>query len=562
MKKALIVFACIMLVLTLTACAPSPDSNDTYVPEDDGKLDLSSYEKMIDAYTKVLQNKKNGKYTSASEFEYKDEHSKSLMQTICDLCKECEPDSMGYAVKDINRDGVAELVLLTKDNTLKALFATVDSKPVLVEDFTQYRSAAIDIDGNVYTSKEVVYVSGENSVKVLTDKGTLEGIALGYGREDLKAGAYYKDYYGKLEEIDYKQYEELCKNNELNGGSDKYRAKTRSSGIRYVPAIDIPSADASNAVPLDFSSYDAIKATFKEIVSNYPEYKNDKWIEGEYDKKYSFADDTAYEWYVYLFETGYALRSNEVRFSGDYAKDGENTYGYDERDINGDGVKELLLLTDQYEIIAVFTEKNSKPVLLSRGKCLIDENGCIYVERYTSDYAIKIRSYDITEDMTLKTVLDLYYEGVPSIGKVFAYKIEQGRRVEIAVDEYLALLKADFMTDLTESVMRSSTDITFNPLFSRTTPSAKHIGKNFYTPFEITSVSESEVKFKIEVYVTEKEAVRIEAAAKQKDGRYLFECENAKGELDFCVNGVWLILERCEDERVRCGAFYYTLDND
>ena len=56
---------------------------------------------------------------------------------------------MGYAVKDANGDGVEELLLLSDEFTLIALFTQHDGKPVLLEDFWNRKRGYVNENGQI-----------------------------------------------------------------------------------------------------------------------------------------------------------------------------------------------------------------------------------------------------------------------------------------------------------------------------------------------------------------------------------------------------------------------------
>ena len=69
--------------------------------------------------------------------------------------------AFGYAIKDINGDGVDELVLLKEDYTILAIFTCVDGKPIMVGGYDYYKFTTtrpyltncwIYGDGTIYTS--------------------------------------------------------------------------------------------------------------------------------------------------------------------------------------------------------------------------------------------------------------------------------------------------------------------------------------------------------------------------------------------------------------------------
>lgn len=58
----------------------------------------------------------------------------------------------GYAIKDINRDGSDELILLRSDGTIVAVFTMHDQKPVLLDAFQNRYRCSLSDSGEIFTS--------------------------------------------------------------------------------------------------------------------------------------------------------------------------------------------------------------------------------------------------------------------------------------------------------------------------------------------------------------------------------------------------------------------------
>ena len=67
----------------------------------------------------------------------------------------------GYAIKDLNKDGVDELVLLNENYTVVAIFSYADEKAILLGNYTPQGSCRIDGDGliHVFSSSGTAYLS-------------------------------------------------------------------------------------------------------------------------------------------------------------------------------------------------------------------------------------------------------------------------------------------------------------------------------------------------------------------------------------------------------------------
>ncbi|MCL1912459.1 MAG: hypothetical protein FWG10_00910 [Eubacteriaceae bacterium] len=88
----------------------------------------------------------------AEELDIDDEQR--LYELNCSLFE--MQGSFGYAIHDVNSDGIPELFLLSENNyDIHAVYTLVDSKPALVGAYWSRNRCAIDKDG-------VIYVSGSN----------------------------------------------------------------------------------------------------------------------------------------------------------------------------------------------------------------------------------------------------------------------------------------------------------------------------------------------------------------------------------------------------------------
>ena len=57
---------------------------------------------------------------------------------------------LGYALYDINKDGVPELFILTEDHTILAIYSLIDDAPVLVGAYWSRNRCAMDKTGTLY----------------------------------------------------------------------------------------------------------------------------------------------------------------------------------------------------------------------------------------------------------------------------------------------------------------------------------------------------------------------------------------------------------------------------
>ena len=153
--------------------------------------------------------------------------------------------------------------------------------------------------------------------------------------------------------------------------------------------------------------------------------------------------------------------------------------GYAQKDLNGDGVDELVLLDENYTIMSIFSYADGKPIMIGGSDdavfsdrpalpdCWIDGDGLIHADRdYGFDHAW---AYRVAADgKSLETIADysltLYVGGITKY-----YSSVSGEDVEITKEEYNEL-EAQYSKYLGEysgnEVTRDYSGLKFVPLFS------------------------------------------------------------------------------------------------
>ncbi len=120
---------------------------------------------------------------------------------------------------------------------------------------------------------------------------------------------------------------------------------------------------------------------------------------------------------------------------------------YDVKDLNCDGIFELVLLRSNYEVVAIFTKVDGKPVLLDHywegRQCLIDHRGRIYVVEGDRQNNLLWRVYQISEDgKSLKWLDAVGYENCEVIDDIMVadyFKIENEQKISVSKSEYQAI---------------------------------------------------------------------------------------------------------------------------
>ena len=206
MKKILAVLLCLATLISLASCF-SPPNGDTGESRLTYEEILARYETLLRAAVEQAAGSADTEAVSRAESEEQKasvSSAENIESVLSEIVRNCDdPFAMGYATKDINGDGVEELVLLSKSNKLYALFTQQDGKAVLLSKMDDV-TAAIAADGTVYASK---YVAQEYScVTVQTiEQGKLTGSEFG-SVLDGETVSYYKLENGTRTEIGRAEY--------------------------------------------------------------------------------------------------------------------------------------------------------------------------------------------------------------------------------------------------------------------------------------------------------------------------------------------------------------------
>lgn len=132
--------------------------------------DFSTYQAVIDTfgrmYTEValgLGNKyektkwTGGAYDSMMRFNApEDYYIFNRLIAACVLAQSASNASFGYALRDLNGDGAEELLLLESEYVVLAIFTQVDGKAVLLDSFTDCRSAWLDAEGKIHVKQRTL----------------------------------------------------------------------------------------------------------------------------------------------------------------------------------------------------------------------------------------------------------------------------------------------------------------------------------------------------------------------------------------------------------------------
>jgi len=365
----------------------------TVIPEDGG---ASVYAPIISRFKELILYKNT--YT---ELPPKGDSEPEYVDALYEVGAEYSPEKdMGYALRDINGDGLLELVLMERDCHVHALFTIVDGAPVTVKVFQQgmgyllpnyignYKSNDIGYNnhcGTVFYNEKDWDSDGQilmiNRIMTLTSDGRLVGI--GYGWRDGDGAfstendtVYFRINDGVTTDIEKTEYDGIAANYEYFWS---YPSRlTRWVGLYFEPALPAQILDIPTA---DFSTYDGIIKTFGDMffevaynpLKGKSQFDKSKWTGGTYETLMRFK--SAEDYYIFNRLVGACVTVQ----SSSSAK-----FGYALKDIDGNGSEELILMESKGYILAIFTLKDGKAVLLDTYSDLksiwVDAGGLLHVQ--------------------------------------------------------------------------------------------------------------------------------------------------------------------------------------
>ncbi len=155
------------------------------------------------------------------------------------------------------------------------------------------------------------------------------------------------------------------------------------------------------------------------------------------------------------------------------------SFGYAFKDLNADGVDELVLLTDSYQIIAIYTLVNGQPMLVDPyfygNSYWIDDKGLIHAQENTTDKHLHSHSvFELSSgSASLKMIAKFGSDGSIGGTDTFTfgfnyYEMSNGTAVLISADRYWELT-AQYQVDgkySGPSATKDYANLPYLPLFS------------------------------------------------------------------------------------------------
>ena len=579
MKRILcILLAAILLLPALCACG-------SMTPEQQ----KAAYDGIIAEYTALLKAKQNGETLTPPDTTGMSEGEAAISEAVYTAVNITNfPEDMAYTYWDMDGNGTLELLLMTSPPILKAVFTLDGETPVLLghadENVMWYYSTKGEL---IRIHEALEEEQGNNTLTYARVAGTAltEDTSFGVTYE-IKDGkrttiGYYEMADGEKQTIDKERYDSLTEvYNALWDDANLYEKKLNT------PCMFFPLAEGDETPPpADFSTYEAVKSTFKEMLAYLPRV-NAKWPTGKLDACFTYDSDEEFRVYNYLMLMARLYIPDNGAFSP-VLEGGEKAYGYCETDVNGDGVDELLLMTDDYRIFSIFTTVKGKVVYMEEyadfarkwGTSSVDGEGNFYSIKTATDGLGRERAiFTFTSDGKLTKTLHIKEVFMSENDGYF--KFENGEQIRLTEEEYRTLKEDYDKLDSSrygsggESV-RNCTDITFTPLFE--IPSATHIptddpwapmGLSDVRSLDLIQVGDETVSFTFNWAEYNEEGYKEstgqlqDVTATLTDGKYVFEKNGVTGYLEFGVYKIWLVVESSENEHILPRAYLFDYRNE
>ena len=235
--------------------------------------------------------------------------------------------------------------------------------------------------------------------------------------------------------------------------------------IYYVPPITETG---------DFASYEGIIQLYRNAVHDFarPNYGNEK--ESALAKNLGITDAKEKEWLSAISGSGFLFYDGRGEGGALHHK---LTCGYAIKDLNSDGIDELVLLDDDYKISVIFSMVGGNPILLDsyipRGSCWIDGEGLLHVNGSGGADVFSNTVYRIANGGgSLEMIVEYGLNGHEWIGDVAVtkyYRLVDGEEVSILEEEYQELNKqygTYLGLDAGASSTKECSGLQFTPLFT------------------------------------------------------------------------------------------------
>ena len=518
-----------------------------------GEIPLQTYDEIIDEFRTMLTEEPARGSTA-------EQTADPIRTALAEVAARCEDVSvMAYSLHDINDDGTEELILTETDGTtIHALFTQIDGQAVLLEQFE--KGCIIKPDGCLYyikkneSEQESVY-----HVVYLID-GKLQGDVYGH-KEDGEEFIPFMVENGirvYLTGEQSKRYSDLIFGHQFHFSAND----TKDTCLFTVPLFP---TEAPNPAPmLSLATYDDVLTLCRDIVELHLPRKTEYSEHGiDFRTLYTCPDAQTYEMYCRLYSELNRASTGRDYYRGDI--------GYSLYDLNDDGTDELILMLEDYTILAILTLRDNLPVLLSTTAAVINENGYFNATQLAPDNKETTRYclWDIANG-NLRTLICVQYRYSQKMEKRITESVDRGQKIAISYEEFLSLCE---QTDLTPTgfsdreYTRAASGLIFTPLLPSEPAVLDAVMPIIRDPNMISSTVnltqtdshtwETEFYFFAPNDSNEDNHIPITTVITEENATYRFDSNSVRGRIEPIQGGFWLIPEEIADSSIVNKPYLY-----
>ena len=394
---------------------------------------------------------------------------------------ESEPENEIYYEIEKFDDTTSKYYIYGEDGTV--LLEGETDRPIEISVSGSIADIAITIDENKNTthryydaksdrlSEEFSYVAASSGNLVAYMEGIEESSAYDDSRVLIVRDMFDKDIFYKSFTLDWAP----AMNNPIASASF-----TESEGeisviyyserpsIRFYTTLPVRN-DSVDCESKALADYDSILEAYRMMIDSFDTVNTNPHALAY--ELFGLSNNMEIEWFLDFYQSAYLLFPG--RGKDDFASPRyKYQCGYAIKDLNGDGVDELVLLNSDYVIVAIFSTFNGKPVMLDSYEeqriCWIGGDGLIHEHDYgeTGFYSHKIfggKQFDLIHEFGTNGFKEVDGETVKKY-----YKLENGEKIQITEEEY------DYMSDTYgtylgswgKAATRQHAGLEFTPLFS------------------------------------------------------------------------------------------------
>ncbi|MBQ8212508.1 MAG: hypothetical protein IJZ80_00735 [Clostridia bacterium] len=253
---------------------------------------------------------------------------------------------------------------------------------------------------------------------------------------------------------------------------------TATSQTQQVMQTDGTESEPETRIPMltSFDDYESVIDLYKNVIQICFNYEDSKDAHEKYAADLGITDESEKALFGTLLTSAYLFypgRGAEFPHSPHH----KLSCGYAIKDLNGDGIDELIFMTEEGHVTAIFSMENGTPILLDhfipRGRCWIDGDGRIHFNGSGgADSSINAVYQVASGGGSLELIAEFGLNGHEWVGDTAVtkyYKLEKGEKVSISEDELDALTKqygAHLGYEQCAAATKEQAGLTFIPLFS------------------------------------------------------------------------------------------------